>query len=84
MTAFMAYQTKSALPAPLSDTELIALTANGDRDAFAELMRRHMHTMNRMVYSMCFDKDLTEDLLQETWLRVWKNAGRKACRYKCT
>ena len=62
----------------LTDPELMARTSAGDRDAFAALIRRHQHALVNFFRRMGALHDEAEDLLQETFLRVY--AYRKRYR----
>lgn len=52
---------------------LIQQAGNGDRYAFGELVRRHYASVVNVVYRMCGDASLAEDMAQETFLRAWSN-----------
>ena len=52
---------------------LIQQAGNGDRYAFGELVRRHYASVVNVVYRMCGDANLAEDMAQETFLRAWSN-----------
>lgn len=54
--------------------ELMARIANGDRDAFSELMYEWQGTVLNHFFRKTHDKDRSEDLAQETFLRVWSQA----------
>lgn len=57
------------------DDQLMALIASGHKEAFATLMKRHMQTVYSMVCRMQFNGVDVDDITQETWIRVWKNAN---------
>ena len=63
-----------------TDRELIALVAEGDRDAFSELMAR----TEDMVFAVCMrimgNRETARDATQETFVTLF----RKADRYKGT
>jgi RNA polymerase sigma-70 factor (ECF subfamily) len=52
---------------------LIQQAGNGDSNAFGELVRRHYAPIVNVVYRMCGDANLAEDMAQETFLRAWSN-----------
>jgi RNA polymerase sigma-70 factor (ECF subfamily) len=58
------------------DHDLIARTAQGDRDAFAELMRRH----EDMVFAVCLrimtNREAALDAVQETFITLFRKADR--------
>jgi RNA polymerase sigma-70 factor (ECF subfamily) len=57
-----------------SDLELLALTAAGDQNAFAELVRSHQSRVFNLAYRFSRDRQDAEDLAQEVFLKVWKYA----------
>lgn len=52
---------------------LIQQAGNGDSNAFGELVRRNYASVVNVVYRMCGDANLAEDMAQETFLRAWSN-----------
>jgi RNA polymerase sigma-70 factor (ECF subfamily) len=62
-------------PAP-SDDLLIARIAEGDRDAFAELYRRHHHDICRFAAHMCGSNVAAEDVVHEAFVAVIDSARR--------
>ncbi|MEP7358136.1 MAG: sigma-70 family RNA polymerase sigma factor [Anaerolineales bacterium] len=54
---------------------------HGDRQAFAELVRRHRPGVVNVVYQMCGDPGVAEDAAQEAFLRAWQNLGRYSPRF---
>lgn len=52
---------------------LIEQAKNGDRSAYGELARQHYPAVVNVVYRMCGDAGLAEDMAQETFLRAWVN-----------
>lgn len=50
-------------------------TARGDRDAFDELYRRTAPTLEARLRRRCADEDVVAEVLQETYLAVWRSAG---------
>src|SRR6267143_6027325 len=59
-----------------SDHALLEATRIGDEDAFAELVRRYRNQITSYIYRMTNDYDGAVDLAQETFLRVYRAAGR--------
>ena len=56
-----------------TDSDLIARSLDGDRDAYAALVRRHQSVICALTYAACGDVHQSEDLAQETFLTAWKN-----------
>ena len=60
----------------LSDDLLIARIAEGDRDAFAELYRRHHADVCRFAAHMCGSSAAAEDIVHEAFVAVIDSASR--------
>lgn len=56
-----------------TELSLIQQARNGDGNAFGELVRRYHTTVIHIVYRMCGDAGLAEDMAQEAFLRAWDN-----------
>ena len=59
-----------------SDHVLLEETLAGDEDAFAELVSRYRNQITSYIYRMTNDYDGAVDLAQETFMRVYRAAGR--------
>jgi RNA polymerase sigma-70 factor (ECF subfamily) len=59
-----------------SDRDLMRRTAAGDRDAFAALYRRHHATVFRFARLMTGSNGMAEDIVQEVFLVIMRNAAR--------
>ena len=55
--------------------ELVRRTAAGDRRAFDELYRRTAPWLLTRLRRRCADEDVVADVMQETYLAVWRAAG---------
>lgn len=55
-----------------TDAELLARWRRGDREAFAELYARHRRGVYLCILSAVGDAACAEDLLQETFLKVFR------------
>jgi RNA polymerase sigma-70 factor (ECF subfamily) len=60
-----------------SDGELLrAIAADGDRHAFEELYRRYAPWLTARMRSRCADAGIVDDVVQETFLAVWRGSAR--------
>jgi RNA polymerase sigma-70 factor (ECF subfamily) len=60
----------------LPDPQLVRAVAAGQQAAFAELLRRYENAILTFCYSFTRNRESAEDLAQETFLRVYRNAAR--------
>lgn len=58
------------------DTALLGAVAEGDATALRELYDRHAPVLAVRLRRRCSDPDLVADALQDTFVAVWKAAGR--------
>lgn len=58
------------------ETRLAKLSRNGDRRAFAELVDLYKDKIYHLAYRMLSQSQAAEDIVQETFLRVYKNLHR--------
>src|ERR1700739_4005659 len=58
------------------DDIAIGRARRGDRDAFRVLLERHAKAVFRLAYRLNTDKSDAEDMVQETFLRAWREIGR--------
>ncbi|HEX5084377.1 MAG TPA: sigma-70 family RNA polymerase sigma factor [Blastocatellia bacterium] len=65
----------------MDDHQLLAATGAGVEEAFLEITRRYRNQITNYVYRMLDDYDRAVDLTQETFVRVWVNAGRYQATY---
>ena len=66
-----------ARPDMRSDTDLLAAVAGGERDEpLRELYRRYAGRIYGLGVQLLGDRGLAEELVQETFVRLWRNAGR--------
>ncbi len=54
----------------LTDEELVALYSKGDNGAFDVLLLRHKNRIYSYVFYIVKDRELTEDIFQETFVKV--------------
>jgi RNA polymerase sigma-70 factor (ECF subfamily) len=59
----------------LADEDLISLVETSDAEAFATLYDRHSRAAFSLAYRMMGDRQTAEDLAQDSFLKVWRNAG---------
>ncbi len=53
-----------------SDALLVSAFINGDESALGELIARHKDRIYRFIYSKVYDRDITEDIFQDTFVKV--------------
>jgi RNA polymerase sigma-70 factor (ECF subfamily) len=54
----------------MADEELVALYAKGNNPAFDVLLNRHKSSVHSYIYYIVRDRDLTEDVFQETFVKA--------------
>lgn len=62
-------------PGELDEERLVQLVAKGDRAAFEELYRRTSPWMAVRLRRRCADEQIVAEVMQETYLAVWRAAG---------
>jgi len=62
--------------ANLNDAELISKVVHGDQRAFLALYDRYSNRVYTLIFHMINDEMLAEEVLQETFLRLWSRAGQ--------
>ncbi len=60
---------------PMAD-DIMALCQRGDSHAFARLVRSNQDYAFALAFRMLTDQDEARDVVQEAFIRVWKNIGR--------
>src|ERR1700680_4054063 len=66
------------------DVELMSLVGRGDTAAFRQLIGRHQALVAGTIARMLGSNSDVEDVAQQVFIRVWKNAGRYVARAKFT
>jgi RNA polymerase sigma-70 factor (ECF subfamily) len=59
----------------ISDTQLLEKVKNSDMEAFQMLFNRYQPIVFRQVLFQTGQKDLSHDIVQETFIRVWEHRG---------
>lgn len=65
-----------ATTTPISDAEIMARMMVGDSTAMNELYDRYARPVFSFALRMMGDRELAEELLQEVFLRAWRQAAR--------
>jgi RNA polymerase sigma-70 factor, ECF subfamily len=60
----------------LTDSEVVRAFLDGDQRAFGELVRRYDNRLLNFVYRTVGDRERAQDLVQETFVRVYRHLGR--------
>lgn len=68
-------------PSSLVDQDLVALSLQGDRQAFGELVCRHRESVVAVVYRMIGDVQMAEEAAQEAFLRAWQRLQQYKPQY---
>ena len=66
------------------EIELVRRTAKGDAVAFRTLADAHLGKIMNFAYRLLHDRTEAEDIAQETFLRLWKDASRYEPRARVT
>ncbi|MGI9238001.1 MAG: RNA polymerase sigma factor [Woeseiaceae bacterium] len=64
------------------DADLLQQVAAGDKAAFETLYRRYYRRVSQFVYRLTPDRQLGEEIVDDTMLAVWRSAGKFAGRSK--
>lgn len=65
----------SPMPNELTDPQLLRLIQDGDKSAFTELVNRHANRFYRIAFRFLNDRDNSEDVVQDAFLKLWNNTG---------
>lgn len=68
--------------AQLTDKDVILHARQGRESAFRELIRRYERPVFSVIYRMVHDRELAEDLAQETFIKVLNALDRYDPKYK--
>lgn len=58
-----------------NDTLYIEQLLNGDERALYLLYNKYSGALYGVILRMCGDEDIAQDLLQESFIKIWKNIG---------
>jgi RNA polymerase sigma-70 factor (ECF subfamily) len=64
------------IPIALGDELAVDKARRGDHDAFRVLVERHARPVFRLAFRMTGNEIDAEDMVQETFLKAWKQIGR--------
>jgi RNA polymerase sigma factor (sigma-70 family) len=56
----------------MEDSVLVKQYVDGDEKALEVLINRHNQKISSFIYSKVLDKDITEDIFQDTFIKVIK------------
>ena len=54
----------------ITDAVLVSNYINGDEQSLSVLIKRHKQKIYSFIYSKVFDRDITEDVFQDTFIKV--------------
>ncbi|MDD2766939.1 MAG: RNA polymerase sigma factor [Candidatus Moranbacteria bacterium] len=58
------------------DQQLISRFLNGDDQAFEMLTKQYLSRLYNFIFQFTHEEQVTEDIVQETFIKVWKNIDR--------
>lgn len=61
-----------------TDAVLVSAYIDGDESALSDLVTRHKQRIFSFIYSKVFDRDVTEDIFQDTFIKVIRTLKRGA------
>ncbi|MBW2960675.1 RNA polymerase sigma factor [Mesonia aestuariivivens] len=59
-----------------TDATLVRQYLEGSEDALSKLINRHKQRIYNFIYSKVFDRDITEDIFQDTFIKVIRTLKR--------
>ncbi len=71
----------SSMPSELTDPQLLHLIQDGDKSAFTELVNRHANRFYRIAFRFLNNRDSSEDIVQDAFLKLWNNTGTWKSEY---
>ncbi len=80
----VANRTRRPAPKPSSDEALVTSVAAGDKNAMRILYARHSARVFRFLLRLVDNPATAEDLVSETFVDVWRQAGRFEARSKAS
>ncbi len=66
----------------VSDQQVVVFAQEGREDAYRELIRRYERPVYSLIYRMVRDNETSEDLAQETFIKVLNNIDRYRPEFK--
>jgi len=60
----------------ITDATLIRQYLDGSEDSLSKLINRHQQRIYNFIYSKVFDRDITEDIFQDTFIKVIRTLKR--------
>ena len=63
-----------------AEGDLLARFRDGDESAFAGLVRAYEHRLIQFFYRLCWDRSRAEDLAQDLFVKLVRNARRYSPR----
>lgn len=56
-----------------NEAEFIKLLSQGNREAFKQLYTTYLNNLYKYIYSICYSKEISEEIVHELFLKIWEN-----------
>jgi len=60
----------------LSEAQLLTLISDGDQEAFAVIYTKYLNNIYRYIFSICYTKEMSEEIVQDLFVKVWENRAQ--------
>ncbi len=78
MGCYLLFKSTVMIESKTTDAQLVRAYMEGNEAAISELINRHKQKIYSFIYSKVFDRDVAEDIFQDTFIKVIKTLKRGA------
>ncbi len=64
-----------------TDQQLVTEHLDGDEKAFHGILKRYLKPIYAFIYRLTDNQDMSEDIAQDTFIKVWKNLDKYDTKY---